>query len=163
VELKKVIMVEVAAVVVVLIIVMTLVEVVPYLAASEQNTAIGVYNEKTFAKGNLTLTKGTTVESTRFNYTVFDPAILVLDLNFQTWRSPGNLTVSVNGKDIANIYASPQNPQVKLTAITFSGKDLVEPITINSPFISNVISFSSKTSQGYDGAFSYQISIRGSR
>jgi hypothetical protein len=162
-ELKKLIIVEIAVVIIVLIVVMTFVEIIPNLASSQQNTSIGVYNQKTFGTGNVTLARGTTSQSVKFNYTTFDPAILVLDLNFQTWRAPGNVTISVNGNVLATIYASPEKPQIKLTSITCSGKDLVEPLSKNSPFIGNTIYFSSQTSEGYEGTFSYQISIRGSR
>jgi hypothetical protein len=141
VNLKKLIIVEAGAVILVLIVALTLVEVIPNLASSQQNSSIGMYNEKTFAEGNVTLARGTIVQSSKFNYTTFDPAILVLELNFQTWRSPGNLTINVNGNSFATINATPEKPHVKLTAITCSGKDLVEPLSKYSPFVGNTIFF----------------------
>ncbi len=149
--------------VVVLVAVIVFVGLTPYLSSSQKNRAVGVYNERVFDEGNLTLIRGKTVQSALFNYTTFDPAILVLDLNFQTWQSQGNLTISVNDQVLANIKPSPENPQITLNAVSFSGEDLVKPHEVYSRFFSNEISFSSKANEGYSGTFSYKISIRGSR
>jgi hypothetical protein len=162
-ELKKVIIAEIALVIIVLVAVMAFIGITPYLTSSQQNTSIGVYKEKVFDEGNVTLIRGKTVQSAIFNYTTFDPAILVLDLNFKTWQSKGNLTIAVNDQVFATIYPTPENPKVTLKAVSFSGEDLVKPYSIYSRFFSNEIYFSSKPSEGYAVTFSYKISIRGSR
>ena len=64
--------------------------------------------------------------------------------------------------------ATPNNPYVELTTVTFSGFDLVKPppskLGISSQFAyGNEISFLSPQENGYEGTFNYQISIRGSR
>ena len=162
-ELKKVIMIEITVVVIVLVGVMAFVGIIPYLASSQQNRSIGVYNERLFDEGNVTLSRGNAIPSAIFNYTTFDPAILVLDLDFQTWEAPGNLTISVNGLNLATISPSPENPHFSLNAVSFSGEDLVIPYSVKSILSNNQVDFSSKTGEGYAGTFSYRISIRGSR
>jgi hypothetical protein len=84
-------------------------------------------------------------------------------LNFKTWQSRGNLTISVNDQVFATISPDPEKPQITLTAVSFSGEDLVKPYAVYSRFFSNEINFSSKPNEGYSGTFSYRISIRGSR
>ena len=162
-ELKKVIMIEIIVVVIVLVGVLAFVGIIPYLASSQQNSAIGVYNERVFDECNLTLSRGESIPSEVFNYTTFDPAILVLDLDFQTWDANGNLTISVNGIGLATISPTPQNSHVSLNAVSFSGKDLVKPYSAKSILTNNQVDFSSITGEGYAGTFSYRISIRGSR
>jgi hypothetical protein len=162
-DLKKVVMLEIIIVVIVLAVVMTFVGIIPYLTSSQQSRSIGVYSERVYDEGNVTLIRGKTMQSAIFNYTTFDPAILVLDLNFQTWQAQGNLTISVNSIDLATITPTPEKPQVSLNAVSFSGQDLVTPYAVYSILSSNQIDFSSKIGEGYAGTFSYRISIRGSR
>lgn len=162
-ELKKIIMIEVIVVAIVLVGVMAFVGIIPYLASSQQSRSIGVYNEKVFDEGNVTIDRGETIPSETFNYTSFDPAILVLDLDFQTWKAPGNLTISVNGFNFATISPDPETPHISLNSVSFSGKDLVKPYSVKSILSINQVDFSSKADEGYAGTFSYRISIRGSR
>lgn len=161
-NLKKLVFIEVGSVVVIVVLVLFFLAASPLLASSQQNTSIGLYSERQFGSGNVTLTRGNIVSLPRFNYTTFDPAILVLDLNFQNWANNGNLTVSINGKVLGTVFASPENAHIRLTTISFSGSDLVEPNSLYSPIFGNTISFSSK-SEGFEGTFTYQITIRGSR
>lgn len=162
-ELKKIIMIEIIVVVIVMIGVLVFVGIIPYLASSQQSRSIGVYNERVFDEGKVTLSRGNSIQSNIFNYTTFDPAILVLELDFQTWEAQGNLTVSVNGFDLATIAPTPENPHVILNAVSFSGKDLVKTYSAKSILTDNQVDFSSQTVEGYAGTFSYRISIRGSR
>lgn len=162
-ELKKVIFVEIAVVSIVLIAILAFVGITPYLASSQQSTSIGLFNQKVFDEGNVTLIRGKTVQSAIFNYSTFDPAILVLELDFQSWQSRGNLTISINDLVLANVYPDPEKPHVTLNTVSFSGVDLVKPDFVYSRYFSNAVSFSSKVGEGYSGTFSYQISVRGSR
>jgi hypothetical protein len=155
-------LIEAGIALVVVVLVLIFVEASPYLASSGQTTSIGVYNERKFGAGNVTITRGYIINTPKFDYPTFDPAILVLDLNFQNWANTGNLTISINGKVFGTFFASPQNPHVRLTAVSFSGTDLVEPSSKYSPILGNTIYFSSNR-EGYEGTFSYQIGIRGSR
>jgi hypothetical protein len=155
-------LVEVAVVAVVLIIVMIFVELTPYLVSSTDES-IGVYQGKEFRKGTATIAKGQSVRVEYFNYSTFDPAILVVNMEFQTWQSPGTLTIAVNGKVFASIVASPEKPKIDVNVISVSGADWVEPTSIYAPVFGNAISFTSEIGKGYEGDFSYQIVIRGSR
>jgi hypothetical protein len=161
-KLKKLFAVEIALFVVVLVVVLFFVEVTPYLASSKPDSQIGVYNEKQFAVGTVELTAGQTV-SAQFNYSTYDPAILVVDLTFQNWQMPGALSIYCNGRVIATILATPNNPTVRLTTISVSGWDWVKPPSLNSFTYGNEVTFVSEPGNGYQGAFSYQIDIRGSR
>ena len=162
-KLRKLVIVEVAAIAVVLMIILIFVEITPYFASSQQENSIGVYREREFVKGSATITKGVFVRSEYFNYSTFDPAILVLKLEFQTWQSSGILTIAINGKVIASIVATPEEPKIEVNVISLSGKDWVEPTSLDSPSFGNSISFASESEKGYEGTFSYQIIIRGSR
>jgi len=57
-ELKKVIMIEIVIVVIVLVGVLAFVGIIPYLASSQQNRSIGVYNQRVFDEGIVTLSRG---------------------------------------------------------------------------------------------------------
>jgi hypothetical protein len=161
-KLKKLITIEIASVVAILLVIMVFVEVTPYLASSKPNSQIGVYNEKVFAKDNVTLALGQ-MASAQFNYSTYDPAILVVDLVFQNWQAQGALSVYCNGRLVATINATPDNPTVRLTSISVSGWDWVKPPSVNSFTYGNEVTFVSEPGNGYEGTFSYQIDIRGSR
>ena len=89
-NLKKLFVVEIAIVIVAIVMVAVFVEISPYLSASNQTGQIGVYNQREYAQETVTLQQGQRASS-RFNYTTYDPAILVVDLKFQDWQKPGNL------------------------------------------------------------------------
>jgi hypothetical protein len=164
-EFKKLIMIEVGGISAVLFLVLVVVGIMPFLASSQQNSSVPVYSERTYVEGNATLTRGNIYEAPKFKYSTFDPAILIVDLNFQNWRSSGNLTVTINGKVLATVTATPQNPHIRVNAIAFSGIDLVEPNSQYAQYSSvlgNSIYFLSNP-DGYEGTFTYEISIRGSR
>jgi hypothetical protein len=167
VNIKKLIIFEIAAVIVAVVLITLFVGITPYLASSGQNGQIGVFNQREYAKETVTLQPGQRASS-RFNYTTYDPAILVVDLTFQDWQRPGTLSLYCNGILIVSFEATPSNPYVELTTVTFSGFDLVKPpppkLAISFAFAyGNEISILSPEKNGYQGTFSYQISIRGSR
>ena len=161
-NLKKIAFVEVGALVAVLAIVLVVVQVVPSLSTSRQTGSIGAFNQRTYAAGNITMASGRIAESQKFAYQTFDPAILVLDLDFKDWQKPGNLSVSVNGRVIGTVYASSASPHFTLKSVTFSGIDLVQPYSYYSPIQNNTVYFISN-SDGYAGSFQYKVAIRGSR
>lgn len=161
-NLKKLFLVEIASIIVIVVVVAVVIEVTPYLASSKPDPSIGVYNEKEFARGTVTLGTGQTA-SAQFNYTTFDPAILVIDLTFQNWQKPGYLSMYCNGRGIGRILATPNDPTVHMTVISVSGKDWVKPWSIRSFTYGNEVSFVSESENGYEGTFSYQVDIRGSR
>ena len=166
-NLKKTITLEIASVVVVLVVVLILVQITPYLVSSSKTDQIGVFSQKEFGQNTVSLLAGHKT-SCRFNYSTFDPAILVVDLAFQSWQTPGYLSLYCNGILIVTFEATPRNPDVQLTTITVSGYDLVKPHYQLSQVFStytygNEISFVSSVEGGYEGTFSYKISVRGSR
>ncbi len=166
-KLKKLFVVEFAIIIVAIIAVAFFVEISPFLAASNQTGQIGVYNQRQYAQNTVTLEQGQRASS-MFNYTTYDPAILVVDLTFKDWQKSGTLTLYCNGVEIDTFEATPSNPSVESTSVTFSGFDLVKPppskLAISSVFAyGNEISFVSSPENGYAGTFSYQVNIRGSR
>jgi hypothetical protein len=161
-KLKKLLAIEIASAIIVLAVVLVVVEVTPYLSSSQANAQIGTFNEKVFAKGTLTLALGQSA-SAQFNYSTYDPAILVVDLTFQDWQVPGNLSMYCNGRLISTIYATPDNPTVRLTTISVSGWEWVKSPSIDSFTYGNEVTFVSDPADGFEGTFNYQIDIRGSR
>jgi hypothetical protein len=161
-KLKKLFAVEIASAVIVLLVILVIVEVTPYLASANQNSQIGMYNQKEFAQGTVTLTQGQ-ITSAQFNYSTYDPAILIVDISFQSWQNSGHLSLYCNGRLIATINASPDNPNVRFSTISVSGWDWVKPPSVNSYTYGNQVTFISDPENGYEGDFNYQISIRGSR
>ncbi len=165
--LKRTFVVEIAVIVAVLIAVAVFVEVSPFLIAPNQTGSIGVFNQRRYAQETVTMRPGQKV-SFQFNYTSYDPAILVVNLKFQNWQPPGSLSLYCNGILIVSFQATPSNPDVELTTVTFSGYDLVRPpppktgISLLFAY-GDEISFLSPENNGYAGTFSYEISIRGSR
>lgn len=168
-KLKKLFIFEIASVAAAIFIILLFVEITPYLATSNPESRIGVYSQKLFTQGNVTLSAGQT-SNTWFNYSTFDPAVLVIDLAFQSWQTQGRLSVYCNSLLIATIDATPKDPSVFLTAIAMSGFEMVKPkVDLISPappegyIYGNKIAFISENVNGYEGTFSYQISVRGSR
>lgn len=167
-KLKKLIIGEIVIVVVILLAAMVVIEGIPYLEASTQNAAVAMYQQKEYANGAITLRRGEEAR-TRFNYTTYDPAILVIELSFQSWEFAGNLTFYCNGKPFASIIAQADTPNVSLSVISVSGEDWVQTTTATtrssgSTFtFGNEITFSSETQSGYAGTFTYRIAVRGSK
>jgi type II secretory pathway pseudopilin PulG len=166
-NLRKLFVVEIAIIIVAIVTVAVFVEISPFLSASNQTGQIGVYNQRQYAQNTVTLERGQRVSS-MFNYTTYDPAILVVDLTFKDWQKEGTLTLYCNGIPIDTFEATPNNPSVQSTMVTFSGFDLVKPppskLAVSSIFTyGNEISFVSAKNNGYEGTFSYQVNIRGSR
>ncbi len=166
-KLKRMVTVELVSAVAIVVVVLLVVQTTPYLASSKPSSQIGVFNQKEYVQNTVSILAGQKT-SCRFNYSSFDPAILVIDLDFQNWQTSGNLALYCNGIHIVTIEATQRNPEVQLTTITVSGFDLVKPHYQLSALFStytygNEISFSSPLTSGYEGTFSYKISIRGSR
>jgi hypothetical protein len=161
-NLRKLLIVEIVIVVVGVLAVLILVEVSPYLISAAPTSQINVYNQKEFASTTLVLKRGDS-GIVRFNYSTYDPAILVLDLEFEKWTNVGDLSVFINGDPITTINAPPGNTQLSLTVLSFSGRDWVKSPSINTNTYGNVITFVSELTSGYAGTLNCRISIRGSR
>jgi len=152
--------VEIVLLVVALLLVVAFVEITPFLRPSWQRYSIGLYQEKEYAGGKVTLASGQR-SSARFTYTSYDPAILKLDITFLTWEASGYLVFRCNNRVFASVFASPENPDLSFIVVTFSGREWVEPPS--SMFGINEIAFESEVENGYEGVFDYRISVRGSR
>jgi hypothetical protein len=167
-KLKRLFIAEIVIVAIILVSVMVVIEGIPYLEASRENSSVSMYQEKEYAKGIVTLARGEAAR-TGFNYSTYDPAILVLELSFQIWQSPGNLTFYCNKEYFASIIATPERPNISLVVISVSGEDWVKtssstkrPANSTSTY-DNEITFSSNSLSGYAGTFNYRIVVRGSR
>jgi hypothetical protein len=161
-KLRKIIIIEIAAITIALLLALLLIFYTPYLEASSQNTSIKMFNQREYSKGTATLTRGEKV-SAFFNYSLYDPVILILDLTFQTWQTPGNLTIYINGKYCSSILVSQQEQQARLEIVTLSGSDWIKSPSIDSFVFGNQVMFNSDLKTGFEGTFNYQINIRGSR
>jgi hypothetical protein len=161
-KLKRLVIAEIAAIAVVLIVILVF-EMTPYLISTENDTSVEVYSGKEYGSGSATIERGQMVRAPYFNYSTFDPAILVIDMDFQTWKSPGTLVLAVNGRVFSSVVATPDETHIGLKVISVSGADWVEPFSIYSSVFGNAISFSSDKNDGYEGLFNYRITIRGSR
>ena len=166
-NLKKLFVAEIAIIILVIVIVAVFVEISPFLSASNQTGQIGVYNQREYAQDTVTLGRGQQASS-MFNYTTYDPAILVVDLTFKDWKNSGSLSLYCNGLLLDTFEVTPSKPSVESTTVTFSGFDLVKPppskLAVSSVFAyGNELSFFSPQDNGYEGTFSYQVNIRGSR
>jgi hypothetical protein len=160
-KLKKLFVIEIAAIVVVIAVLLLLVEVSPFLASSKPNSSVAVYDQKEFAKSVATLTRGQRA-TVAFNYSTYDPSILVLNILFQSWKTPGNLSIYCNVKLLTTIFATPEKSQITLNVVSLSGLDWVDSPNLTSPNAINRIIFVSDEN-GYEGTFSYELYIRGSR
>jgi hypothetical protein len=167
VKLKKLIITEIALVAVILVVALIVIEGIPYLEGSQQTSSVSMYQEREYGKGNVTLARGENAR-TRFNYSTYDPSILVIELSFQNWQSPGNLTLLCNGKQFASFVATPEKPIMSLSVTSVSGQDWLRtylstaPSTASNSTLDNEITFSSEPLSGYAGTFDYRIAVRGS-
>jgi hypothetical protein len=162
VKLQRLFIIEIAVIIVAVVAILIFVQVSPFLASSKPDSSVDVFDQKEFASGNATLTTGQRVGAS-FNYSTYDPAILVLDLAFQSWQQPGNLSIYCNTKRLTTIYASQEKPQVTFNIISLSGLDWVDAPTLPGKGAVNRISFASEVENGYEGSFSYELYVRGSR
>ena len=160
VKLKKIFAMEIALVLVVITITIVFVELTPYLASSFENGSIDAFKQKSYPKGTLSLVRGKSV-TVPFNYSSYDPSIIVLDLSFETCDKPGYLVLYCNYKEISNIFITSETSPLTLNLISVSGLDWVEPVTAMSGI--NELLFESASQNGYEGTLTCQISLRGSR
>jgi hypothetical protein len=159
-KLNKLIAAEIVVAALALISLVVFVDFTPYLGSSSQNNKIGLYSEKEYAKGNVTVVPGGKT-FVQFSYSSYEPAILVLELTFQSWDSSGYVNIRLNNKPIPPIFASPENPIITLYVVSASGAEWVEPLS--SMFGLNEVTFESGFADGFKGILGYRIRLRGSR
>ena len=166
-KLGKLIIVEIFAAVVVLLVIVVAIQGIPSFGTSGQSATVSMYEQKEYSHGIATLATGETAR-TRFNYTTYDPAILTVDLTFSDWQKSGNLTLYCNGREIATVYASPDQPKININALSFSGADWVQPSSAAWPTLGSFFAYGNEVSfvsspDGFSGSFNYVVSVRGSR
>jgi len=163
-------MLEIVIVVIAIVIIAIFVGLTPYLESSGATGQIGVFNQQEYAQETATIQRGQQTAVSRFKYDTYDPAILKIDIQFQDWKNPGNLSIYLNYILIDSFEATPKNPSFNKTTITFSGLELVKPPPVDLGMYSsaqffaiNLLYFESPIEGGYEGTFTYKVSIRGSR
>lgn len=159
-KLRKLVFVEIILLVMAMLLILASMEIAPFLKSSKLKSSIGLYQEREYARGNVTLEVGGR-SSVRFIYTSYDPAILIVDITFLTWKTTGYLTLRCNNRVFASVFAEPENSQLSVIVVSVSGREWVEPPS--SMFGINEITFESESVDGYEGTLIYKISIRGSR
>ena len=159
-KLKKLIVLETTVVASVLVLLVAIVNFTSYLGTSNSTHEVSLYIEKEYALGNLTIVPGE-IKYIWFNYSSYEPTILLLELSFKSWKTPGNLNVRCNNNPIKTIFATPENPNISLVVATTSGSEWVEPQS--SMFGLNEVIFESDLENGFEGQVSYQIRLRGAR
>ena len=159
-KLEKIVLLEVLFFAALLLTIMATLELIPFLQPSKHNTSIGLYNAISFPKNTIKLTSGEFVKIP-FQYSSYDPAIIILELSFQTCEEPGYLIIYCNYIRVTSIFVSPETPPLYLNLISFSGTDWVEPPS--AMFGLNELIFESEPKNGYAGNLTYQITLRGSR
>jgi hypothetical protein len=161
-KLGKLFLIEIAVVLVVLIVVVSVVAVTPALSGKKNTLPIGAYNQKLFVEDTIPIAKGQAF-SERFDYFSYEPAILVIDLTFSGVVSDGTLGLQCNGRSIGIVNASSTSRQSEISVFTFSGTEWVKGPSTYSDAFTNQIIFYSSPSEGFEGTFNVQISIKGSR
>jgi hypothetical protein len=161
VKLGKLFFVEISILAMVLVALIAIIQVIPEFESSKQSATIGMYNQDEIASGNVTLTTGYR-DVVLFNQSSYEPVVMELTLEFQSWETEGNLKLECNGREIASVRATSQNPKLTFTMITFANAEWVKPPSLNSDVYPNVVSFLSEEGGGYEGSFSYKINLRGS-
>ena len=159
-RLKRIVFFEIVSVVAVLLAAMAALVLIPSLQPSKQNASISLYSVRSFPKNTITLTSGAAI-NVPFDYSSYDPAIIVLELSFQNCEEPGHLTLYCNYRRVASIFAGPETPALFLNLISVSGSDWVEPPS--AMFGTNELLFESELQNGYEGSLTYQVTLRGSR
>ena len=158
-KLRKIVVLEITVIILVLISILAFIEVTSYLGSS-QNARIGLYNEREYAKGNVTVLPGETA-IVQFTYLSYEPTILVLDLTFKSVDKPGCLIIRCNNRLLNPIFVNQENPNVRLNAVSVSGAEWVEPLSAMFGF--NEVTFEAGLENGFEGVIEYQIKLRGTR
>jgi hypothetical protein len=160
VKLKGVFILEIAIIIGLLVGAITFLLLMPELGSTQQYESLDSYTQKTNPIHYITIIKDQP-GLVRFNYTSYDPSIIVLDLYFDSIEKPGDFDIFCNYKHVTTVTVTPESKNTTINLVSFSGLDWVEPLT--SMFGLNDLVFESSDSNGFLGTISYQISFRGSR
>lgn len=159
-KLKKIIFLEIISLVFILLLAIVAFDLIPSLKPSDENSSIDMYTSKSHLKGTLSLTLGG-FAIIPFEYSSYDPAIIILEISFLNCKNPGTLTLHLNYRNIASVLVNSDSPPLTLNLISVAGSDWIEPLS--AMFGLNELLLESNDQNGYSGNLSYQITIRGSR
>jgi hypothetical protein len=123
---------------------------------SNSGASLGLFDEKKYSEGTVTLERGGEAVDL-FRYPSYEPAILTLNIEYLSVQKSGYLTILCNGRSAGRILATPGSESIQLTLVTTSGVEWVKANSLNA------VVFKSGADDGYEGTFSYEISLRGSR
>ena len=157
-KLKRLIVAESLVLLVILVAVVFSFQLIPGL--QPQQNQIGMYKQISYNENSLTIARDQWITKT-FNYTNFDPAIILLQVDLKECREIGYLNIYCNYRKIVSLYLMPQNGSATFCLFSCSGFDWIEPLSDMSGL--NDLLFESPIIGGFEGSFTYQLSFRGSR
>ena len=160
VKFKKIITAEIIIFIMVVVVALFIVELNPSLISSKKSESIPMYSEELVATQNMSLVSGQT-QYAQFNYSTYEPVVLVLNVQFQNWQSSGYLTFTCNGRNAVTVFATPRNPQIKLEIVTFANSEWVKPPSKYADTFTNSVQFTSSSENGFEGYLICQIFLRG--
>jgi hypothetical protein len=158
-QLKKLIFLEGLILIVILCIAIGFFWLIPSLQSSNQNS-IPIYGQVIYPQNILTVEDGASIRRT-FNYSTYDPSIIVITLTPESCTRQGYLDIYCNYRLVSSTLLTLQNKSVTLNMFSTSGFDWVEkPSSMGGV---NELLFESAPKEGYTGTLAYQITLRGSR
>jgi len=160
VKLKGLFVLEIGIIVIIIVSAIAFLLLMPSLGSSQLYESMDSYSQKTTPIHYISIIRDQP-GIVRFNYSSYDPSIIVLDLYFESVDTPGDFDIFCNYRHAATVSVTPETKKTTLNLVSFSGLDWVEPMT--SMFGLNDLIFESKDTNGFLGTISYQITFRGSR
>jgi hypothetical protein len=160
VKLKRLFAIEIALIIGILACALAFLLLTPNLGSSQLYGSMDAFTQRSDPIHYISIIKDQP-GIVRFNYTSYDPSIIVLDLYVDSIDHPGDFDVFCNYKHVAKVSMTPETEKVTLNLVSFSGLDWVEPMT--SMFGLNDLVFESSDPNGFIGTIAYQITFRGSR
>ncbi len=154
-KMQRLLVIEVVSLVSLGILAISFVNVNPILDVNN-GAPLGLFSERKYSEATITLARGGEAVSL-FRYNSYEPAILVLNIDYLSVEKSGYLEIYCNGKTAGKLLVAAGSGPAQLTLVTTAGVDWVKANSQNSVF------FKSPLADGFEGQFSYEISLRGSR
>lgn len=153
--MQRLLVIEVVSLISLGILAVSFVNVNPILDTNS-GAPLGLFSERRYTNGTITLARGGEAFGL-FRYNSYEPVILTLNIEYLSVEKSGYLTVYCNGRVGGTVLVTSSSGPVQLTLVTTAGVDWVKA---NSQ---NAVMFKSPASDGFEGQFSYVVSLRGSR
>ncbi len=154
--LKRLLVLEALSVILVVFVSIYIVGLNPTLESSQRDIFLGLFKEVDYGQNTIALRRGYTGRGSFF-YQSYEPVILRLEIVSSVPTTAGYVEVYCNARFVANILFASPNGRASLSVVSCAGVDWVIPLQ------SNVISFVSGYTNGYEGTITYRISLRGTR